>query len=34
MIGPKIIGGRAPEEQLDLEENDYKYSNDLGVDIQ
>jgi hypothetical protein len=34
MIGPKIIGGRAPKEQLDLEENDYKYSNDLGVNIQ
>jgi hypothetical protein len=33
MIGLETIGGGACEGQPDLEENDYKYAEDLGVDI-
>jgi hypothetical protein len=34
MIGPEIVGGGACEGQTDLEEDDYKYVEDPGVDIQ
>jgi hypothetical protein len=33
MIGPETIRGGPCEGQLDLEENDYKYAEDLRVDI-
>jgi hypothetical protein len=34
MIGPETVGGGAREGQPDLEENDYRYTKDPGVDIQ
>jgi hypothetical protein len=34
MIGWKTVGGGAHEGQPDLEENNYKHAEDLGVDIQ
>jgi hypothetical protein len=34
MIGLEPIGGGAHVEKLDLEESNYKYTEDLGVDIQ
>jgi hypothetical protein len=34
MIGLEPIGGGAHVEKLDLEERNYKYTEDLGVDIQ
>jgi hypothetical protein len=33
MIGPETIRGGACEGQPDLKENDYKYAEDLRVDI-
>jgi hypothetical protein len=34
MIRSEIVGSGACEGQPDLEENDYKYAEDLRVDIQ